>query len=202
MKAVRNVTICLAVVLCFWAGTLLADTQALNQKLLRIHVIGNSDSEDDQNVKLKVRDAVIESMRSEMANIKDFDTAYQYVEDSIPKLEHLANKVLVRAGFDYQADISLGNAAFDVRKYENMTLPAGIYKALCITLGEGEGKNWWCVAFPEVCFTNEEPKAEKMAVSAGFSQTLGDTIMDAENNQIRFFLLDALGQVKKFLFSK
>lgn len=198
-KHMRNVSICLFAAVFFWCGSLLADRQQLNEKLIRLHVVANSDSEEDQKVKLQVRDAIISGIQSDLAKVADIEEARTYLQENLPKLQKIANDVLERAGFEEEAVVSLCREVFDTRIYDTFTLPAGVYEALRITIGEGQGKNWWCVAFPSLCLPATSRGFEEAAVEAGLSQSVSRTLT-GEEYQLRFFLLDALGRLENLLF--
>lgn len=157
----RNLSICFLLAAFFWGGSLLADRRSLNEQLIRLHVVGNSDSREDQNVKLQVRDAVISGIQSDLAKVADMEQARAYLQENLPKIRQIANSVLEKAGFEEEAVVSLSQEAFDKRVYDTFTLPAGVYEALRITIGEGKGRNWWCVAFPTLCLL-PPPRALKM----------------------------------------
>ena len=187
------------VYLVFWCGTVLGDRTALNENLIRLHVVANSDSSEDQALKLKVRDAVVEKLQSTMNSFPTMEEARAYLQAHLPELQEFVNQVIRELGFTDTAEVSLDRESFDTREYETFTLPAGYYEALRITIGDGEGKNWWCVVFPSLCVGTANDFADT-AVGAGFSDSLTDTLQ-AEQPQIRFFLLDWLGQVENFFRS-
>ena len=198
----RNVTICFLVAAFFWCGTLMADRQRLNKELIRLHVVANSDSEEDQAVKLRVRDAVTESLRSAMAEVKDVEQAKAYLQENLPKIQAVANKTLEAAGFAPDAVVTLCREAFDTRVYDTFTLPAGVYQALRITIGEGQGKNWWCVVFPGLCLSAAGEGFEDVAAGAGFSDALSGAMTGEEGYEVRFFFLDALGKLENIFFQE
>lgn len=184
------------VVAMFWTGTLIADRQRLNQELIRLHVVANSDAAEDQQIKLRVRDAIVESLRQGMEEVLDVEEAKAYLRQQLPQLEALANRVLREAGFSETAVVSLNTEAFPTRDYDTFSLPAGVYEALRVTIGEGEGRNWWCVVFPEFCVPATAEGVEHVAVSNGFPDTLGETLTGSDGYQVRFFLLDCLGKLE------
>ena len=144
-----------------------ADCREVREGVLRLHVIAASDDEADQAVKLKVRDAVL---REGAAVFNGSVTASQAGERIAPYLSRLkaaADRVLREEGFTYSADARLVDEYFDVRVYENVTLPAGRYRALKIVLGEGQGKNWWCVMFPPLCLPAATADDDAYAVFGG-----------------------------------
>ena len=114
-------------------------------------MVGASNSEEDQAVKLQVKDAVVEYLNTAMADIADVEQAKHYVRENLPKLQAVANETLVSMGIEPTAVASFCKEEFGRRVYDTFTLPSGIYNSLRITLGEGEGRNWWCVVFPTLC---------------------------------------------------
>lgn len=185
----------LAFVVAFvWFGGLLADKRRLREDILRLHVVAASDSAEDQAVKLEVRDAILGSLQQGLSDLTDMDQALAYVEEMLPKLEQTANRVLAAAGFEEKVTVSLTEEPFPVREYDSFSLPSGIYNALRVVIGEGEGQNWWCVVFPRLCMS---ATTEEFAEVSNFSDTLNDSLTG--EYEIRFWLLDKLGQIENFL---
>ena len=198
-KILKRIGICFLLATLVWCGTLIADRQLLRKELIRLHVVAASDSDEDQALKLRVRDAVTESLRRELQNVTDAEQAKAYLQENLPKLEAMANRVLREAGCGDLATVSLQAEEFATRIYETFTLPAGIYDALRITIGDGEGKNWWCVVFPSLCVPATSEGFEETASCAGFPDSLTGALEGDEAYEVRFFLLDALGQLENFL---
>ena len=122
--------------------------------LIRLHVLAHSDHPDDQAVKLKVRDAVIEYLTPHLAGAIDSSDARRIVSEQEEALEAVVRDTVADAGADYPVRLDTGRFEFPVRAYGGLVLPAGNYEAVRILLGEAEGKNWWCVLFPPLCFVN------------------------------------------------
>ena len=116
---------------------------------VRLHVIADSDSEEDQNLKLKVRDAVLE--RIEGYDAKTKDEAVRSIEEDRENLQKIAEECVKINGFDNSVSVELTNESYPTKEYEGFTLPAGEYTSLKIIIGSGEGQNWWCVLFPPLC---------------------------------------------------
>ena len=191
----RIAIVALAAGLVFGWG-LLTDSQALYDGILRLHVVGASNTEEDQAVKLSVRDAVLVSLEEGLKDLTDVDAAMDYVARMLPAVETAANQALAAAGFDDTVRVTLTEEAFPARDYDTFSLPAGIYKALRVVIGEGEGRNWWCVVFPQLCTgTDFVETASMTGLNEGLSRTLEGEY------EIRFWLLDKLGQVKNYLFA-
>ena len=197
-RHIRRIALAAFAVACVYLWGIATDSQALHDSLLRLHVVGASDSGADQNVKLQVRDAVLASLEEGLQDLTDVDAAVEYVEGMLPKLEAAANRVLAAAGFEDTVAVSVTEEAFPTREYDTFTLPAGVYRALRVVIGEGEGKNWWCVVFPRLCMGTSEEFVET-ANMAGLSDELTGTLEG--DCEIRFWLLEKLGQVKNYLFS-
>jgi len=123
---------------------------------LRIHIRANSNDEDDQAVKYVVRDGVINFLTPLLADCSDKRDAYNALKNAAPSLAAEADKILKENGFSYTSRAEVRNEDFPTRIYDGITLSAGNYTALIIELGEGNGDNWWCVAYPPLCFTGSE----------------------------------------------
>lgn len=125
----------------------------IRSKLLRMHVVANSDSNDDQELKLKVRDAILEAGREYFDGSIAVEDAEKILIPKIEELTAVAENVISENGYDYDVKINIGKANFPTRVYEenNITLPAGEYEAVNVIIGEGKGHNWWCVMFPPMC---------------------------------------------------
>lgn len=198
-KLLKLAAFVMVLYLLFWCGSVVKDRKALNENLIRLHVVANSDSDEDQALKLKVRDAVVEKLHDTMESFPTMEEARVYLQAHLPELEEFVNKVIQQLGSTDRATVSLDRESFDTREYDTFTLPAGFYEALRITIGEGQGRNWWCVVFPSFCVGTSQNFADT-AAGAGFSDGLTETLQDDEP-QIRFFLLDWLGQVENFFRS-
>ncbi len=176
------------------------DRQILQEDLIRLHVVANSNSEEDQEIKLMVRDAITEYLKPIMEKVPNKEQALQFMRENLGAIEEIANDVLARIGANESAVVSLEPEAFGTREYDTFTLPAGVYDALRIEIGEGDGKNWWCVVFPTLCIPATSGGFQDMAVSTGFSETLTDTLANKDGYQLRFFLLDCIGRIENILF--
>lgn len=119
--------------------------------VLRLHIIGNSDSAGDQELKLKVRDAIIEHMKTTYPNGASREETARYLKTSLPEIEKVAAGVMVENGSVDPVNAQYGVFSFPTKEYENFALPAGMYEAVRVELGQAEGKNWWCVMFPPLC---------------------------------------------------
>ena len=126
--------------------------------IIRLHVIANSDSAEDQNLKLKVRDEIIKEVGG-MAGSKSIEESRSYLQDHLKDMEKVASRVIKENGKTYTAEADLGVRWIPAKTYGDMYFPAGNYEALNLTLGKGEGHNWWCVLFPPLCLVEEDEDA-------------------------------------------
>lgn len=191
-KIVKRIAVCFLAAVCFWCGGLLADRQRLDEELIRFHVVAASDSAQDQKIKLQVRDALTASLKDAMHGAADTAAAEAYIHENLDKLQQAANETLEMLGCEDSAVVTYCREKFDARKGELVSLPAGIYNALRVTIGRGEGKNWWGVIFPEIC-------GEAVSIGEDLPASVTDTHSGKEGTQIRFYLLDKLGQLEKYL---
>lgn len=120
---------------------------------LRIHIRANSNSIEDQNVKYKVKEGVVEALIPLLSDIETFDEAKAVMKENFELIEKTANQILAEQGFPYKAKANIDNEYFPTRTYDELTLEEGYYDALILRLGTGEGNNWWCLVYPAFCFT-------------------------------------------------
>ena len=186
----------------FWLGGIAKDKQMLSENLIRLHVVADSDSVEDQAVKLQVRDAITETLGSVMDDFQDLESAKAYLQEQLPIIEGIANEVLKSAGSACKAVVTLAKETFPTRSYDTFTLPAGVYESLRVTIGSGEGRNWWCVVFPRLCVSATTDGFEDTAVGAGFSENLSNTLTGKSRYKVRFFLLDCFGWVENWIYEK
>jgi stage II sporulation protein R len=141
-----------AAVLALLVGSSISREQAeLSAKLVRLHVVASSDSESDQALKLRVRDAVLETLSAPLSGAGGTREAEYIINKELGAVEAAALSEIRGAGFDYGVTASLAEEDFPTREYDTFSLPAGRYTALRVTIGEGGGRNWWCVVFPPLC---------------------------------------------------
>lgn len=150
---------------CSWLG---GYRECLSGKLLRLHVVANSDSDADQALKLEVRDAVLDCAAGYLENVSDVRAAEQVLGAHLAELAGAGQAVVREKGYDYAVRASLGTSHFPTKTYVGFALPAGDYRALRVTIGAGEGRNWWCVVFPTLC-VSAASEWQDTAVSGGLS---------------------------------
>lgn len=160
-KYIFEIALALGLAASLVVGALALDTQKdISEKLIRLHVIANSDSDEDQELKLKVRDEVLTYVTELTIDCGGVDDARDIISEHLGDLEDIADSVIAENGFDYGARAELSSVYFPTRIYDTFSLPAGDYDALRIHLGSGSGRNWWCVLFPPVCVSAAEAEAE------------------------------------------
>lgn len=147
----------------------LGEQTALSEKVVRLHVLANSDSQEDQELKLRVRDRVLAETEALLEASADRKDAEQRLTAALPELERLAAEEIAESGYDYPVSVRLEETDFPTRTYDGFTLPAGEYLALRVLIGAAEGQNWWCVVFPPLCAAASEDVAET-ALAAGLSE--------------------------------
>lgn len=163
---------------------------------IRLHVIANSDSPEDQDIKLKVRDALLDAGSNIFDGSVTPDNAQKKITDEINHLENTANSVLKKYNKNYHATVTLTTEYFDTRIYDDdITLPAGKYLALKVVLGEGDGKNWWCVLFPTLCLPATE-KTDHNALKNTYSDTGKYIVENSDKYEIRFKIIEIIEKLK------
>ena len=175
-----------------------ARQQRLAEKLIRLHVVANSDTEKDQHVKLLVRDAVLEAANGLLADAQDPQAA---LSAGLPELERAANEKLAVLGCEETASVSLRRELFPTRQYETFRLPAGVYRTLRVSIGQANGHNWWCVVFPSLCLPAAEEELAETCRQAGLTQQEISVLTgDTAEVELEFRTLEWLGKLKKMLW--
>lgn len=152
------------------SGALALRTQReLADRVVRLHVLANSDSEEDQALKLRVRDVVLERATELLKQSADRREAEGLLRGQLLELERIAAEEIRARGYDYSVTAELANTEFPTKEYDGFTLPAGEYLALRIVIGEGGGRNWWCVVFPPLCIA-ASADVPASALAAGLSE--------------------------------
>lgn len=126
----------------------------LSNNFFRLHILANSDSEEDQALKLKVRDNIIEYMNSLSYSNLTKKEAIDLTKSNLQNFKEIAQRTILEEGYNYSINLEVGNFYFPTKEYGNISLPAGYYDALKIEIGEAKGKNWWCSLFPPLCFVD------------------------------------------------
>jgi len=156
MKKIIAILVIFSIAFLYLGMTSIRHNQELKenieQKLIRLHVVANSDSPEDQSLKRRVKDQIIKEMSIKLKDAKNIDETRRIIKENIPEIEKIAQKEVQKSGKNYPVKAVLGIFSFPTKSYGPITLPAGNYEALKIVIGEGKGSNWWCVLFPPLCF--------------------------------------------------
>ena len=181
--------------LCSWKA-FFSGCQALQKDVLRLHILAQSDSADDQRLKLLVRDRILEGTAGWLSGSKEEMMAK--IEARLPEIEAMAEEALAEEGCSLPVRAELAQSFFDTRTYGEKTMPAGRYDALRVVIGEGEGKNWWCVLYPPLCL----PAAEADALLDETFSAEEQAVLEGGNQfKIRFWTVEMIEQAKYWLCS-
>ena len=168
-------------------------SEDISTKVFRLHIVANSDSEEDQELKIKVKDKVLIFADTLYENCQSVSEAKQLSKQHLTEFESIAQKTVAFYGYDYEVKAYTINEYFSTRKYDNFTLPAGMYDSLKIVIGNGKGKNWWCVMFPSVCLSG---------CTDDFNETLTDEerkVIESNNYKVRFKAVEIYEKIKSEL---
>ena len=154
----------------------------LRHGVLRLHILANSDSEADQQLKLKVRDRILEVTSGYFSESDSLEDAICIAKSNISKITAAAQETINASGYDYKVNASIEENYFDNRVYEDFTLPAGVYNSLTVRIGKAEGHNWWCVVFPGVCL----PAAQKDSLQKSVSKDSAGVAKSAAKYKLKF----------------
>lgn len=197
----RILAVCLAATACILLSTTIQTRclqQSMAQKVLRFHVLANSDSTEDQELKLKVRDRVGTVMADKLKDVKTLDEGTLVVEQNLGVIEDCAAAVIAEEGYRYPVSVALENCMFPEKTYGAYTFPGGEYEALRVVIGSGEGHNWWCVMYPNLCFANsmyevDDTSDEKLREVLDPEEYAA--VLESGNFKVRFKMLGFLNRV-------
>ena len=165
-----------------------AINEDLSNNVFRLHVIANSDSKEDQDLKYKVRDKLIKYMKSLTTNINTKEEVIEIANNHISDFESIAKEVITENGFDYDVKVEIGNFSFPTKQYGDISFPAGFYDALKVEIGNAKGQNWWCVMFPPLCFVDVTsgivPEESKENLQDNLGEEEYDIISNTEDSEI------------------
>ncbi len=167
----------------------------LKNSVLRLHIRANSDSCEDQQLKLAIRDKILEQSDTVFDKCTDLDSAILSAEKNSGKIEEIANSVIKEYGYDYTASVSVGESYFETREYDSFVLPAGNYRSLIVNIGKAQGKNWWCVVFPAVCLPAADANLQDSA-----SVESSKIAENAPKYVMKFKIVEWYEQIKKRLY--
>ena len=167
-----------------------AVSEDISESVFRLHVIANSDSQEDQNLKYKVRDKILEYMNEISIDCSSKDEVIALAKENQENFQDIAKNVIKENGYDYDVNVSIGNYEFPTKNYGDISLPAGNYDALRIEIGDAVGQNWWCVMFPPLCFVDVTsgvvPDESKETIKENLNDEEYNLISDTESPSIKF----------------
>lgn len=207
MKHKRDLVLCISCILLAFLLTMAWNRQKdeslaarIAPQILRFHILANSDSKVDQQLKLEVRDLLILAVQADLGEHATLEETKEYILSRRSRLEETAESYMKSKGYDYSAHMELTNCYFPTRTYGDMVFPCGNYDAVRVIIGKGEGHNWWCVLYPPLCFVDSAyavvPKSSKEILEKSIdSRDYKNLIKDSPRHakvQLRFKLIDRL----------
>lgn len=194
MKIFKRIILVISLLLIYIAisafSYVAAVSNDISESVFRLHVIANSDSEEDQNLKYIVRDNLIKYMNTLTQNMSTKDDAIKIVKEHEQDFRDIAIKTIRENGYDYDVKVEIGNCYFPTKYYGDISFPAGYYDALKVEIGESAGQNWWCVMFPPLCFvdmsTGIVPDESKQTIKEQLSEEEYAIINEKNNPNINF----------------
>lgn len=169
--------------------------EGVRSEVLRLHILANSDSEDDQNLKLLVRDKILENSKELFNASISVSDAKRKAEENLDKIVKIAESEIKAQGYNYKVKAYICDMFFETRQYDNVTMPSGVYSALRIEIGKAEGKNWWCVLFPALCI----PAAQgDKTLSDVFSEDQIDTV-SSPKYEAKFAIVEVIEKLKDII---
>ena len=167
-----------------------AVSQDIADSVFRLHVIANSDSKQDQDLKLKVRDELLKYMNNLAENCSSKEEVIQLAKENQDKFKQIAEQTITENGFSYSVSVEIGDSDFPTKTYGDISLPAGTYDALKVKIGEAKGQNWWCVMFPPLCFVDVSSGIVADESKEELKENLNDeeyaVISETDDNKINF----------------
>lgn len=206
LSVLISVVLVMAIVLIKEINKINACTYDYREKLIRFHVIANSDSEKDQALKLKVRDAVIDYLKPKLENSMSIEESERIIKGEYDNLEKISKNIILENGYNYNVEVGLQYSNFPAKQYSSVVLPSGKYKALKVVIGEGKGKNWWCVMFPPLCFVDEESgvidektdkKLQEVLTPEEYDLIMAKNKTEVEDLKFKFKIIEVLQGVLK-----
>lgn len=198
--AIFSIFVLLSVVLCSFLP--INDESEVYERTIRLHVLANSDSDEDQALKLKVRDAVLELIGEYIRDCSDRESAAAAIEEGLGAVKRVAEETVKAEGFEYGVTVELGAERYPTRSYESVSLPAGVYYSLRVKIGDAEGANWWCVLYPPLCLSSAKAKDELAA--AGFTQNQIRLLTESDDLKyvLKFRILEVFEAFTEFIGRK
>ena len=182
-----------------WGAWSMQRQDALARKMIRLHVIANSDSAEDQALKLEVRDRVLDFTTTVLQRSADMEDAQLRLREELTRIERIARQEIAAQGYDYPVTAQLASTEFPLKEYDGFSLPAGEYMALRLVIGEGEGQNWWCVVYPPLC-TAAATDMPRTAIQAGLTDDDINLITEEDTGYVlKFRSVELWEQLRQWL---
>lgn len=183
------------------SASMLNQTVGIPEESIRLRVLAHSDLPGDQWLKREVRDAIVEQITARVGEMKTIEQAREHISSSIEQLEELVEQTIVDRGYSYSSKIDFGSILFPAKLYGNKLYPAGEYEGLLVTIGAGQGDNWWCVLFPPLCFVDfgtgdVKETTEHQADHPESDAELTDGESAEKKVEVRFFVLELWSKIK------
>ena len=161
---------------------------------LRLHILANSDSNEDQALKIKLRDKILTKYGNLLSRRESISEAIEKITERLPEIKADAGRWIAEMGYDYKVDALIGEEWYERREYEDFSLPAGYYVSLRIIIGEGEGQNWWCVMYPPLCMeiATEAAPPDDGVINYTKEELL---LISSSGYQVKFKILEELSRV-------
>lgn len=190
-----EIALFIAIIISVFVGSASARQSELSENLIRLHVVANSDSDEDQSLKLHVRDAVLKELNTQLSGCPDKKAAEKVISENREALIKTAEDALAERGKSSPVSLSLTRESFPTVKYDTFALPAGSYTSLRIIIGEGAGHNWWCVVFPPLCLRAAEENAsfKNLGIS---DETMKIISENSEGYVVKFKLLELVSKLE------
>ncbi len=194
MKILFKAFCCAVIISCIFSMTGFSGAcEDIESKVFRLHIIANSDSEEDQDLKLKVRDEITTYTEELFANCKTKEESMEAAKNNINSIRSKAREVVKKYGYDYTVNAYVTNMSFDTRVYDDFTLPAGEYDALRIVIGEGKGHNWWCVLYPAVCVPSAQDD-----IGSALNDGETEIVTESDKYVVKFKIVEIFESIANF----
>ena len=178
---------------------MISTAESINDKVLRLHILANSDTDYDQQLKLKVRDYIIEKTGYIFSNSDSLEDAIYNVKLHLDDINNFAQQTIYDNGYDYSVKTYIDKEYFETRKYDDFYMPAGEYNSLKIVIGEGRGHNWWCVMYPNMCFHGAVYEAPDKEAGESLQRVLSedeyDAVLKSRKYRVRFKFIEKWNQI-------
>ncbi|GAE00555.1 stage II sporulation protein R [Clostridium botulinum B str. Osaka05] len=184
-------------------GSTSSEQKNISNKIIRFHVLANSDSIEDQSLKLKVKDEIIKHMMPKLDKSNSIDESRKILKENDKEIKKIAENIINKNGYKYSVNTYLGQEQFPIKTYGNITLPQGQYEAYKIVIGNGQGQNWWCVMFPPLCFVDvTKGEVSTKETEQKMKKVLKEEELKSINNsknsyEIKFKVVEEINRLKK-----